>query len=70
MRIYYRLLSVVWLLTLLAGSVTAAPLRPAHAQHAMVASVHELASSAGVQMMQAGRQRRGRLRSPLVSPWQ
>jgi gamma-glutamyltranspeptidase/glutathione hydrolase len=32
----------------------AAPLRPTHAQHAMVASVHELASRAGVEMMQAG----------------
>jgi len=32
----------------------AAPLRPVHAQHAMVASVHELASRAGVEIMQAG----------------
>src|SRR5215470_8348746 len=32
----------------------AAPLRPSHAEHAMVASVHELASRAGVEMMQAG----------------
>ncbi|HZR55736.1 MAG TPA: gamma-glutamyltransferase [Terriglobales bacterium] len=35
-------------------SALAAPLRPAHAQHAMVASVHELASRAGVRVMQAG----------------
>jgi gamma-glutamyltranspeptidase / glutathione hydrolase len=32
----------------------AAPMHPAHAPHAMVASVHELASRAGVEMMQAG----------------
>src|SRR3989442_11884460 len=31
-----------------------APVQPAHAPHAMVASVHELASRAGVEMMQAG----------------
>ena len=35
-------------------SALAAPLRPTHAQHAIVASVHELASRAGVEMMQAG----------------
>jgi gamma-glutamyltranspeptidase/glutathione hydrolase len=45
---------VVWLVALLTGSLFAAPLRPSHAQHAMVASVHELASRAGVEMMQAG----------------
>lgn len=32
----------------------AAPMRPVHAPHAVVASVHELASQAGVEMMQAG----------------
>ena len=41
-------------LLLLATSVAAAPLRPTHAQHAIVASVHELASRAGVEIMQAG----------------
>jgi gamma-glutamyltranspeptidase/glutathione hydrolase len=35
-------------------NLTAAPFRPVHAQHAMVASVHGLASHAGVEMMQAG----------------
>jgi gamma-glutamyltranspeptidase / glutathione hydrolase len=39
-------------------SITPTPLpaavHPAHASHAMVASVHELASRAGVEMMQAG----------------
>jgi gamma-glutamyltranspeptidase/glutathione hydrolase len=54
MRIQYKLLVVGCLLALLTGSLAAAPLRPAHAQHAMVASVHELASRAGVEMMQAG----------------
>jgi gamma-glutamyltranspeptidase/glutathione hydrolase len=54
MRIQHKLLIVCWLLALLTGSLAAAPLRPAHAQHAMVASVHELASRAGVEMMKAG----------------
>ena len=36
--------------TLLCG----APLRPTHAPHAIVASIHELASRAGVEMMQSG----------------
>ncbi len=54
MRIQHKLLIVCWLLALLTGSLAAAPLRPAHTQHAMVASVHELASRAGVEMMQAG----------------
>lgn len=39
---------------LLVAGIQAAPMRPVHAQHAMVASVHELASRAGVEMMQAG----------------
>ena len=38
----------------LACAAAAAPMRPVHAQHAMVASVHELASRAGIEMMQAG----------------
>src|ERR1700674_5456531 len=40
------------------ASITSMPLvaavHPVHAPHAMVASVHELASRAGVEMMQAG----------------
>jgi gamma-glutamyltranspeptidase / glutathione hydrolase len=39
---------------LLAVRATAAPLRPTHAQHAIVASVHELASRAGVEMLRSG----------------
>src|SRR5580658_1083598 len=39
---------------LLAVSVTAAPLRPTHASHAMVTSVHELASRAGAEMLRSG----------------
>ncbi|MFY9561681.1 MAG: gamma-glutamyltransferase [Terriglobales bacterium] len=54
MRIRYRLLIVCCLLALLTSGLVAAPLRPVHAPHAMVASVHELASRAGVEMMQAG----------------
>ncbi len=46
------LISVVVLA--LACVASAAPMRPVHAPHAMVASVHELASRAGVEMMQAG----------------
>jgi gamma-glutamyltranspeptidase/glutathione hydrolase len=38
----------------LCAVAAAAPLRPVHAPHAMVASVHELASQAGVEVMQAG----------------
>ncbi len=39
---------------LLAALAYAAPVHPAHGQHARVASVHELASRAGVEIMQAG----------------
>src|SRR3954469_7958000 len=42
------------LLVVAFASATAAPMRPAHGQHAMGASVHELASKAGVETMQAG----------------
>jgi gamma-glutamyltranspeptidase/glutathione hydrolase len=44
---------VLWLVAG-AAPLKAAPMRPVHAAHAMVASVHELASRAGVEMMQAG----------------
>ncbi|HXM11502.1 MAG TPA: gamma-glutamyltransferase [Terriglobales bacterium] len=39
---------------MLAVSATAAPLRPTHAPHAIVTSVHELASRAGVEMLRSG----------------
>src|SRR5215831_12806469 len=42
------------ILAIIPAVVTAAPMRPVHAQHAMVASVHELASRAGVQIMKSG----------------
>ncbi len=52
-----RSLFVLLLLTVLlanaAPSLWSAPVRPVHAPHAMVASVHELASRAGVEMLQA-----------------
>jgi gamma-glutamyltranspeptidase / glutathione hydrolase len=54
MRIRFRLLVLFTLATGLPSTVTAAPLRPTHAAHAIVVSVHELASRAGVAMMQAG----------------
>jgi gamma-glutamyltranspeptidase / glutathione hydrolase len=47
----------IWLVPaalFLTSSARAAPMRPAHGMRAMVASVHELASRAGVEMMQAG----------------
>src|SRR5277367_3670353 len=37
-----------------ASPLAASPMHPSHAPHAMVASVHELASRAGVEVMQAG----------------
>jgi len=42
------------LAVLLAATVAAAPLRPTHARHAMVTSVHELASGVGVEMLREG----------------
>jgi gamma-glutamyltranspeptidase/glutathione hydrolase len=54
MRLHSNLL--VWLLVaaLLPSSALAAAMHPVHAPHAVVASVHELASTAGVRIMQAG----------------
>jgi gamma-glutamyltranspeptidase/glutathione hydrolase len=54
MRIQFKVMVVCGLLALLTGSLAAAPLRPSHAQHAMVVSLHELASRAGVETMRAG----------------
>jgi gamma-glutamyltranspeptidase / glutathione hydrolase len=58
MRIHRKLLIALLLAAALAigmfPALWAAPMRPVHAQHAMVASVHELASRAGVEVMQAG----------------
>src|SRR5260370_34977837 len=36
------------------ATAAAAPLRPTHAPHAIVTSVHELASGAGVEMLRSG----------------
>jgi gamma-glutamyltranspeptidase/glutathione hydrolase len=58
MRIHRKLLTVLLFASVAVPftvpSVWAAPMRPVHAQHAMVASVHELASKAGVEVMQSG----------------
>ncbi len=54
MRIHRNLPVLAAFATLLAASLAAAPLRPTHAPHAIVASVHELASRAGAEVMQAG----------------
>ena len=50
--IRFSLLS--YLIVLLAVAAGAAPLQPTHSQHAMVVSVHELASRAGVEMLRSG----------------
>src|SRR5437868_9643793 len=42
------------LVAVLAATAAAAPMSPVHAPHGIVASMHELASRAGVEMMQAG----------------
>src|SRR5581483_201545 len=49
-----KLLIVVSLVACSAVPTFAAAMRPVHAQHAMVASVHELASRAGLDIMQQG----------------
>jgi gamma-glutamyltranspeptidase / glutathione hydrolase len=54
MRIQPNFLIRSSLCALLAITATAAPLRPTHAPHAIVTSVHELASRAGVEMLHAG----------------
>ena len=54
MRIHRNLLVLAALAALLATNLAAAPPRPTHAPHAIVASVHELASRAGAEVMQAG----------------
>jgi gamma-glutamyltranspeptidase/glutathione hydrolase len=54
MRIQRSFLIRCILAVLLAATVAAAPLRPTHAPHAMVASVHELASRAGVEILRDG----------------
>jgi gamma-glutamyltranspeptidase / glutathione hydrolase len=53
MRVYRKLLIPAFLI-LLVEFFFGAPINPAHAPHAMVVSQHELASRAGVEMMQAG----------------
>jgi gamma-glutamyltranspeptidase/glutathione hydrolase len=49
-----RFLILCSLCVLLAATVGAAPLRPTHAPHAIVTSVHELASRVGVEMLRSG----------------
>src|ERR1039458_824922 len=54
MRIQRSFLIRCTLCALLASTVAASPLRPTHAPHAIVTSVHELASRAGVEMLRSG----------------
>ena len=49
-----RFLILCNLCALSIATVAAAPLRPTHAPHAIVTSVHELASRAGVEMLRSG----------------
>ena len=49
-----RLLVLCSLCALLAATLAAAPLRPTHAPHAIVTSIHELASRAGVEVLRSG----------------
>lgn len=49
-----RNLLILCFLAVLPTLLTAAPLRPTHVPHAIIVSVHELASRAGVEMMQSG----------------
>src|SRR5580658_2538903 len=48
------ILLLMALLALAAAPLASASVRPVHAEHAIVVSVHELASRAGVEIMQAG----------------
>ena len=49
-----RFLILFCLCALLTAPLAAAPLRPTHAPHANVASIHELASRAGIEMLRSG----------------
>jgi gamma-glutamyltranspeptidase / glutathione hydrolase len=53
-RSLIRFFTLCSLCAVLAASVAAAPLRPTHAPHAIVTSVHELASRAGLEMLRSG----------------
>jgi gamma-glutamyltranspeptidase/glutathione hydrolase len=54
MRIQVRFLVFCSVCVLLGAPVSAAPLRPTHTSHAIVTSVHELASRTGVKILQSG----------------
>lgn len=54
MRTPRNLLILCSLCVLLAARTAAAPLRPTHAPRAIVTSVHELASRAGIEMLRSG----------------
>jgi gamma-glutamyltranspeptidase/glutathione hydrolase len=56
MRFRYKLLMVLLMAAVAMSGTTfvAASTEPVHAQHGIVVSIHELASRAGVEMMQAG----------------
>ena len=53
MRVHHKLL-IPLLLLVVTWTAPAAPMRPVHAPHAMVVSIHSLASQAGVDVMKQG----------------
>ena len=54
MRIRQKLIVLVAVAAAVSAPLAAAPLRPTHAPHAIVVSVHDLASRAGAEIMQVG----------------
>ena len=54
MRLHRKLLPILVFGLVAVVCAAAAPMRPTHAQHAMVTSQHELASQAGVDMLKQG----------------
>src|ERR1700740_1805219 len=54
MQIHRNLLISLLVIVWLATAAPAAPMHPVHATHGMVASIHELASRAGSEIMQSG----------------
>src|SRR5215470_6436619 len=50
-KLHHTFLAVILIAS---GHAAAAPMRPTHAAHAIVVSVHELASQAGVEILQSG----------------
>jgi gamma-glutamyltranspeptidase / glutathione hydrolase len=54
MRSRHNLLKALLIVSCLTSLSWSAPMRPTHGSHAMIASAHELASRAGIEIMKAG----------------